>query len=43
MWDALADGRLKAPPIVRHTLEAAADAHRRLESRGTIGALILIA
>jgi NADPH:quinone reductase-like Zn-dependent oxidoreductase len=43
VWDAFAGGRLKAPPIERHALEAAADAHRRLESRGTIGALILIA
>ncbi|MBS0447375.1 MAG: SRPBCC family protein [Proteobacteria bacterium] len=43
VWDAIADGRLKVPPIERHALDAAADAHRRLESRGTIGALILIA
>jgi NADPH:quinone reductase-like Zn-dependent oxidoreductase len=43
VWDALADGTLKAPLIERHTLDAAARAHARLESRDTIGALILIA
>jgi NADPH2:quinone reductase len=43
LWDALADGTLKAPPIERHALGAAAQAHARLESRGTVGALILIA
>jgi NADPH:quinone reductase len=41
VWSALADGTIKTPPIERHTLEAAAQAHTRLESRGTIGALIL--
>ena len=43
VWDALADGTLRAPPIERHALAAAADAHARLESRRTIGALVLIA
>ncbi|MGZ5156127.1 MAG: SRPBCC family protein [Caldimonas sp.] len=43
VWDALADGTLKAPPIERHALGAAAAAHERLESRRTIGALVLIA
>ncbi len=43
VWDALADGTLKAPPIERHPLDAAAAAHARLESRGTAGALVLIA
>ncbi len=43
VWAALADGTLKAPPIERHALAAAADAHARLESRRTIGALVLIA
>ena len=43
VWDALADGTLKAPPIERHSLGAAAEAHARLESRRTIGALVLIA
>ena len=43
LWQALADGTLKAPPIERHALGAADEAHRRLESRRTIGALVLIA
>jgi len=43
VWAALADGTLKAPPIERHSLGAAAEAHARLESRRTIGALVLIA
>ncbi len=43
VWSALADGTLTIPPIERFTLDAAAQAHERLESRGTIGALILIA
>jgi NADPH:quinone reductase-like Zn-dependent oxidoreductase/uncharacterized protein YndB with AHSA1/START domain len=41
VWDALADGTLKLPPIERHSLEAAARAHERLESRRTAGALVL--
>ena len=41
MWNALADGTLRAPPIERYTLDAAAQAHARLESRASIGALIL--
>ena len=43
VWDALADGTLRASPIERHSLAAAADAHARLESRRTMGALVLIA
>ncbi len=43
VWGALAGGTLKLPPIERFTLDAAAQAHARLESRGTIGALILTA
>ena len=43
VWQALADGTLKAPPIERHALGAADEAHRRLESRRTIGALVLVA
>jgi NADPH2:quinone reductase len=42
VWDALADGTLKLPPIERYVLDAAAQAHARLESRATIGALVLI-
>ena len=43
LWAALADGSLKAPPIERWSLDAAARAHERLESRATIGALVLVA
>ncbi len=43
VWDALAQGTLKVPPIERFSLEGAAQAHARLESRATVGALILMA
>jgi NADPH:quinone reductase-like Zn-dependent oxidoreductase/uncharacterized protein YndB with AHSA1/START domain len=43
VWAALGDGTLKAPPIERHSLVAADEAHARLESRRTIGALVLVA
>jgi NADPH:quinone reductase len=43
VWSALTDGTIKLPPIERHALGAAAQAHARLESRATIGALVLIA
>ena len=43
VWAALADGTLKAPPIERWALDAAARAHERLESRATIGVLVLVA
>jgi NADPH2:quinone reductase len=43
VWAALADGTLKAPPIERHALASAARAHERLESRATMGALVLVA
>jgi len=43
LWQALTDGTLKVPPIERHALDAAAQAHARLESRATVGALILVA
>ena len=43
VWNALADGVIKPPTIERFSLEAAAQAHARLESRGSIGALVLIA
>lgn len=43
VWDALADGTLSIPPIERFTLDAAAQAHARLESRGSVGPLILLA
>ncbi|WP_083745622.1 SRPBCC family protein [Variovorax sp. KK3] len=41
VWDALADGSIELPPIERHSLESAAQAHARLESRATLGALVL--
>ncbi|MFM7705329.1 MAG: SRPBCC family protein [Rubrivivax sp.] len=43
VWAALADGTIKLPPIERHALGAAAAAHERLESRRTIGPLVLVA
>ena len=43
LWEALANGSIKLPPIERHGLEAVASAHTRLESRATIGALVLTA
>ena len=43
VWAALADGSIRLPPIERHSLDAAAAAHARLESRATVGALVLIA
>lgn len=43
VWNALADGTIKAPPIERFALDAVAQAHARLESRASIGALILTA
>ena len=42
VWDALAAGTLRAPTIERFTLDAAAQAHARLESRATIGAVVLL-
>ena len=42
VWDALADGTLKAPTIERYSLDAASQAHARLESRGTVGAVVLV-
>jgi NADPH:quinone reductase len=43
VWDALADGTLPRPMIERFSLDAAAQAHARLESRGTVGAVVLVA
>lgn len=39
----LADATLPRPPIERHALDTAARAHQRLESRATVGALVLVA
>ncbi|MBL8329561.1 MAG: SRPBCC family protein [Rubrivivax sp.] len=43
VWAALADGAIRLPPIERWSLEAAARAHERLESRATSGCLVLMA
>jgi NADPH:quinone reductase-like Zn-dependent oxidoreductase len=43
LWAALADGSIAIPPIERWSLDAAARAHERLESRATIGAMVLTA
>ena len=43
VWEALSDGTLKRPPVERFALDAAAQAHARLESRASTGALVLIA
>jgi NADPH2:quinone reductase len=42
VWAALADGSIRLPPIERWSLDAVAQAHERLESRASIGALVLI-
>jgi NADPH:quinone reductase-like Zn-dependent oxidoreductase len=41
LWAAIDSGALKLPPIETHALEAAAEAHARLESRRTVVALVL--
>jgi NADPH:quinone reductase len=41
LWAALADGSIRLPPIERYALEAASQAHERLEQRRTTGALVL--
>jgi len=43
LWAALGDGTLKLPPVERHSLAGAAEAHARLERRATSGALVLVA
>ena len=43
VWAALADGTLKRPMIERYSLDAASQAHARLESRSTVGAVVLVA
>ncbi len=42
LWAALADGSIKKPPIERYTLDAADQAHARLESRLSVGSLVLM-
>jgi NADPH:quinone reductase len=43
VWQALASGVLRRPPIEAWSLGAASRAHERLESRQTSGALVLTA
>ena len=43
VWDALGSGALRRPPVERYALDAAAQAHERLESRASVGALVLLA
>ena len=43
LWAALLDGSLRKPLIERYTLDAAEQAHARLESRQSMGSLVLIA
>jgi len=43
LWAALAEGRIRRPVIERYALDAAAEAHARLESRGSTGSLVLLA
>lgn len=43
LWDALAAGILPPPAIERFALDAAGQAHQRLESRASNGSLVLVA
>ncbi|MFL6693093.1 MAG: SRPBCC family protein [Ramlibacter sp.] len=43
VWDALASGTLPPPTLERFALAAAAQAHERLESRASMGSLVLLA
>jgi NADPH:quinone reductase-like Zn-dependent oxidoreductase/uncharacterized protein YndB with AHSA1/START domain len=43
VWAALAAGTLAAPVVERFALDAAARAHERLESRASMGSLVLVA
>jgi NADPH:quinone reductase-like Zn-dependent oxidoreductase len=43
LWQQLSARDWKAPPLERFALHAAADAHARLESRRSVGALVLVA
>lgn len=42
LWAALASGHIKKPLVERYSLDAAAEAHTRLESRLSVGSLILV-
>ncbi len=43
LWSAIERGQCKVPPIEQFALSAAQQAHERLESRGSVGSLILLA
>ena len=43
VFERLADPTLPRPPVERHSLLAAPQAHERLESRRSSGALVLMA
>jgi NADPH:quinone reductase-like Zn-dependent oxidoreductase len=43
LWAALADGSIRPPMIERYSLDAADQAHERLESRRSVGSLVLLA
>ncbi len=43
LWAALADGSIRQPMIERYSLDAADQAHERLESRQSVGSLVLLA
>ncbi len=43
LWAALADGSIKPPQMERYALDAAEQAHARLESRQSVGSLVLLA
>jgi len=43
LWAALDDGSIVKPTVERYTLDAAGQAHARLESRQSVGPLILVA
>jgi NADPH:quinone reductase len=42
VWHAIENRQLRKPMIERHSLESAARAHERLESRASVGSLVLI-
>ncbi|MBK8017096.1 MAG: SRPBCC family protein [Betaproteobacteria bacterium] len=42
LWDALGRSVIRPPPGTTFPLQSAAEAHRRLESRATTGALVLV-
>ena len=43
VWAALADGTIRKPVIERYSLDAAAEAHARLESRASTGSIVMMA